>query len=602
MLADTRSKGQSLRSRTTKSVLSPLRSGGFIGVATKSGSFVSSDVLSRFAGKSETQSQQIQQEDFKGIDGLVNPLYDPTSLARHMEANTYHARAVRTKAQDVAGQGWELLPAVDNPSDEQRDRVIEFFASLDEDISETLIQAMTDRESIGWLSIEIVREEKEPDGPIVIVKNIPSHTMRAHQDGKRFVQKRGSRQVWFKAAGLVDIDVDKRTGHLHETGELEPEDRANEVMWNNIYTARSDVYGVPDHIPAVGAILGDIARRDYNIVFFENFGVPAYAVMISGDYDPGAPVDDNDKTQADIDAGATQSGPMKTPLHRQIEGHLQEIAANPHSVLLLGIPSSDGGDVKISFEKLAVEVKEASFRLYRMDNLKEVLSAHAVPPYRAGIAEQGSLGGNVAEQTDKIYRDSVLTPRQGMLERLLNRYVLGSMEITDWTFNLVAIDVEDELLELELAILLFTHGGLTPNDLIRNFGVRYGTEPSEDPAMDAHYINGIAIDAILTDDFEQVMLSLRDELLEIARKHDESSDEDGDVSAQLFAALAGLEASAAKTTADRIAAYKAASGRTTHSGTNGAGRTRESRARAARLGRDSARSALAVRRRRGADA
>ncbi|KKL20271.1 hypothetical protein LCGC14_2457150, partial [marine sediment metagenome] len=219
MLADTRSKGQSLRSRTTKSVLSPLRSGGFIGVATKSGSFVSSDVLSRFAGKSETQSQQIQQEDFKGIDGLVNPLYDPTSLARHMEANTYHARAVRTKAQDVAGQGWELLPAVDNPSDEQRDRVIEFFASLDEDISETLIQAMTDRESIGWLSIEIVREEKEPDGPIVIVKNIPSHTMRAHQDGKRFVQKRGSRQVWFKAAGLVDIDVDKRTGHLHEAGE-----------------------------------------------------------------------------------------------------------------------------------------------------------------------------------------------------------------------------------------------------------------------------------------------------------------------------------------------------------------------------------------------
>ena len=291
MLSDTRSKGRALRKRSavdpspSYGELTPMRGGGFIGIATKSGAFVPGDIFERFAGKQT--SQQLRQEDFQGIEGLVEPLYNPANLALHMESNTYHARAVKTKAQDVAGQGWELVPLVDSPSEEERETIEAFFESLEEDITNTLIQAMNDRESVGWLSIELVRENKDPDGPIVFLRNIPSHTMRAHRDGKKYVQVRGTRKVWFKAAGQTSIDVDKKTGRIFPAGELEAVDRANEVLWNNIYTARSDVYGVPDHIPAIGAILGDIARRDYNIVFFENFGVPAYAVMISGDYDPG---------------------------------------------------------------------------------------------------------------------------------------------------------------------------------------------------------------------------------------------------------------------------------------------------------------------------
>lgn len=553
---DVRGKGQSLRARGRRGSpshhASPTRRSGsssssgrqFLGVATKSGALVSGDILDQFTSK---QSQQIKKHDaFGGISGLVEPLYNPDSLAQHMEANTYHARAVRTKAQDTAGQGWELAPIGENPSEEQADRVEELFESLDEDISEVLIQAMTDRESVGWLSIEIAREDKDPEGPVAFIKNIPSHTMRAHTDGKRFIQERSGRRVWFKAAGLTDIDVNKTTGEIADARELEEEDRANEVLWNNIYTSRSDVYGVPDHIPAVGAILGDIARRDYNITFFENFGVPAYAVFISGDYDPGEPEDDSGNTQEDIDGGATQDGDLKTPLHRDIELHLQSIADNPHSVLLLGVPSEEGGEVEIQFEKLAVDVKEASFRLYRMDNMKEVLSAHAVPPYRAGIAEQGQLGGNVASETDKIYRDGVLTPRQRMLERLINKHVLESLEVTDWHFDLIAIDVEDELQELEIALGLFDHAAMTPNDLIRAFGQRYGLEPIEGvDAMDAHYINGVAIDAVLTGDVEATMMGLRDNLLEIASKHAESGDGDGAFSAEFFETLASLKASAA---------------------------------------------------------
>lgn len=491
-----------------------------VGFVTKSGAFVAEDILARHAIKSN--SEQIDNETFKSIHGLVEPLYDPNSLARHMEANTYHARAVRTKAQDSAGLGWELNPTTDNPNDEQKALVEKWFDELDEEIDEVLLQAMTDRESVGWFSIELVRENKEPEGVAVLLKNIPAHTMRAHQDRKRFIQQRGSKRVWFKLAGLTDIDVHKTDGSIHEAGSLEQDDRANEVIWNNIYTSRSDVYGVPDHIPAMGAILGDVARRDYNIAFFENYGVPAYAVHITGDFDPGDEVDDNGNTEEEIDAdpNLTQSGDFQTPLHRDIEAHVKDLAKNPHSVLVLGIPSVSGEKVEVKFEPLAVEVKEASFRLYRQDNLKEVLSAHAVPPYRAGIAEQGSLGGNVAENMDEIYRDSVLAPRQRILNRLINRFVLQPMEITDWEFALATIDLTDLGKELDIALKLFENGAMSPNDLIRNFGDRFGVQPINEPSMDAHYIDGSPVTEIeAATDVEAVMLSVRDTLLDVATKH-----------------------------------------------------------------------------------
>lgn len=578
-LTSARGKGRQLRARgpAVAPAVSRARADGssFIGVATKGGSYIAKDILDQFARKST--SEQLPPDSFKGINGLVEPLYDAESLARHMDANTYHARAVKTKAQDTAGQGWELVPLVEDPSEEQEDRIEEFFENLEDDIQDVLVAAMTDRESIGWFSIEMVRENKDPEGPVVILKNIPAHTMRAHEDGKRFVQIRGHKRRWFKRAGLTDVDVHKLTGEIEKAGQLDPEDRANEVIWNNIYTTRSDVYGVPDHIPAVGAILGDIARRDYNITFFQNFGVPAYAVFISGDYDPGDAVNEEGFTE-DEDP---DNGPYKTPLHSEIEAHLQKVADNPHSVLLLTIPSADGGEVEVKFEKLAVEMREASFRLYREDNKAEVLSAHAVPPYRAGIAEQGSLGGTVAEEMDEIYRDSVLAPRQRILERIINRFVLASMEITDWTFRLESINISDESRELEFALQLFEHGALTPNDLIRNFGLRYGIEPADgNAAMDAHYIAGTPIDQVSPSEAETVLVGLRDRLLKIAGEH--VGDEDGSYGTELLEAFAGLEASIDAAAKIRGASSWQTQGRVLKGSSPSFERARRARARAQR--------------------
>jgi len=189
---------------------------------------------------------------------------------------------------------------------------------------------------------------------------------------KRFAQIRNGKKRWFKRVEYP-YDVHKDTGVISPLKSLQAEDRASEIIWFVNYTPRSDYYGLPDIIPALGAIWGDIARRDYNIAFFDNYGVPAYAIFVSGNFDPGE-VDEEGRTE----------------MEKMIEEHFAELAKNPHSTLILSVPT-EGRDeeVKIEFKSLSAEIKEASFRLYRNDNRDEILSAHGMPPYRIGVNETG---------------------------------------------------------------------------------------------------------------------------------------------------------------------------------------------------------------------
>ena len=90
----------------------------------------------------------------------------------------------------------------------------------------------------------------------------------------------------------------------------------------------------------------------------------------------------------------------------------------------MSVPAIEGqGEVNIEFKRFECEVKEASFRLHRQDNRDEILAAHGVPPYRVGVAETGSLGGNTARESTEIYKRSVIEPRQEMLESMINKHI-----------------------------------------------------------------------------------------------------------------------------------------------------------------------------------
>ncbi len=449
------------------------------GFVTSKGRLVGDDILNKYTTKEA--SQQLKADAFQsayGPEKLVVPLYNPLQLTNLLEMNTYHMRCCKIKARDSAGLGWLIKSKVDGLEESTEFNTLRgFFEDQLEPITTTLDRMMYDYEVMGYGALELTREGYKHDGEPANLFHIPAHTLRVHLSGEKLCQIRGGKKKWFKFIG-VEKDIDKATGQEYPLGSLDVNKCATEIIWFKNYTPKSDYYGMPDIIPALGAIYGDISRRDYNIAFFDNYGVPAYAVFITGDFDMGD-TDENGRTD----------------FEKTIEDHFKNLRKEPHSTLILSVPSGQGGEVEIKFEPLSVETKEASFRLYRTDNRDEVLSAHAVPPYRAGIAETGSLGGSTAEESTEIYKTSVIKPRQEMIETALNLHVVqNGFEIYEWEFRLGSIDNTDEEHDLKMVQGLFSMGAITPNQIINHFGERFGLTVSDSPYMNMHYINGTPVE------------------------------------------------------------------------------------------------------------
>ena len=508
------------------------------GYVTQEGKVIRGDVLDQYAYKgAKEESTQVKVDRFMDQyreKGLIQPLYNPETLAGLPEVNTYHSRCCHVKARDAAGIGWDLVPRTDSPNEKIKTEIEDFFNSDGLPLTTKLYRHQFDIEVIGHGGIEVVRAGYAPEGVPTVMAHIPGHTLRIHASEKKYAQKRGNKTRWFKKYGY-EMDVDKDTGNEYPLGSLPAERRAAELIWNALYSQRSDFYGVPDIIPALGAIHGDLARRDYNIAFFDNFGVPAYAVFITGDYDPG---------DVDPDTG-------KTELEATIEQHFLSMAKNPHATLVLAVPTvegANGGEVKIDFKALAVDVKDASFRLYRRDNRDEVISSHGVPPYRLGIAEDGSLGGSTAEESTEIYKSSIINPRQEVIEALFNQNLIWAEDgfnTKDWEFKFREIDTSDEEHDMKMAKDLFSMGALRIRDLIRVFGGRFGLEDEPDnPLLDQRYVNGApVIDPQDEAEAVKVMKSLQQAIIREAIQHGEKPHPDSGPDRAIFRVLQGKQES-----------------------------------------------------------
>jgi len=351
--------------------------------------------------ENRVKSKQFKEERKYITDkGLVPVPFNVNGLLALQENCSYFDSCVKQIAKDVVGQGWSIVEKQQEDIseaaiEEQKKKVKEFLE--DPNNEEEAIEDIIERCIIDWCQV------------------------------------RNAQYRWFKRINY-EKNINADTG-VEVSGRSE--NVANEIIYFKNYYTRSSYYGAPNVLGAIGAVRGLIGIRDYNVSFFENYGIPAALVTLEGDWE-----EDSAKY-------------INNFLDVQIKG-----SDNAHKTLVLELPT--GGT--LTWKPLSVEVKEGSFTLYYKQARDEILSAYKMPPYRIGISETGSLGGSTARESTVIYINSIIAPLQNAVNRILTKSILHkglNCELVNFQFN--KIDTRDLDAEVKRWQTLFSLGAINVN-------------------------------------------------------------------------------------------------------------------------------------------
>ena len=417
---------------------------------TTTGLVVEKEIYKEF-GADKPASQQITNTTWS--DDVIAPPYNLGKLLAWQEKSVVHAACIRTKMQDAVGIGWYL--EADEDAEVQPDKADDkdyktlntFFKKVnpDEDFTMMIKKVFQDFEANGNGYIEVARNaDLKPSG----LFHVNSGEVRWAITKDKLCQVIGENKVWFKLFGDERI-LDKKTGVFSEASD----NPANEIIPITQYTYLSTQYGLPEWLPAIWHMFGDVKEIEYNIDFFLNFGIPAYAVIVEG------------------------QGEMNQELKDEILKYFETTlkgTGSQHKTLTLNSPTG----VKIRFEKLSVDEKDSSFRGYHEDNAQAIMTAHGVPPYRINIVKTGQLGGDVAKDMDRIYLDSTINPKQELFAWIIREKIIRmGFEIDSWKIRFKDININDKERDAKIAETYIKCGIKSPNEIRK--------EKGDDP-----YVNG----------------------------------------------------------------------------------------------------------------
>lgn len=430
-------------------------------------------------------SAQIKELDkYMADNGLVPHPFNVAGIVALMENCSFFDACVRQIARDVVGGGYDL---VDVESESGADAAEAAAEGAEEDSEKAAIRRFLDdpntgEETIlglvenmvidlglcGWMAMEVARNEGRTIGGLY---HMPASPLRVHKDGNKFCMIVGTVRRWFKRFGYAK-DVDENTGQERDPGAGTAADNpltgvpfkpAHEVIFYKTYSPSSAYYGAPNILPAIGSVRALIGIRDYNLSFFENYGVPAAMVTLTGEWDENAV-----KYITDF-------------IDTEIKG-----TNNAHKTIVVNPP--EGGTIE--WKPLIVEVKEGHFKLYFQNLRDEVLVCYKMPPYRIGIAETGSLGGSTAAESTHIYIDSIVRPIQEIVNGLMTRKIIrDGLGSARWAFRLRELDLRDLKAIVDRDVILFGLGAMTANDILEDIG-RKRLDPATNPWAERRFMLG----------------------------------------------------------------------------------------------------------------
>lgn len=443
-----------------------------------------------------SETAQISESEY-GTE-FKTPEYPLKFLAGLLDVNLFHYDCCEMVGLDCVKNGYDVVKnGVDTAQlNEAKVELQEWLNNLPTPILDMFQETIMDYEAIGCGGVEIIREQSLLS-PIVDFNHLKVVNCKLHSDDKRVLMEMGGKKVWFFLYG-TNYDEDNRMMYLNRhTGEWSYEsfgvdDDAHELLWWREYKTGCNSYGSARITKALDILELEIGRTNFNIKFFENYGLPAFAVYITGNFR------DEEMNRYLPDGSENPDFDVTKTLRYRLAQQIEEVIKNPHSAVVLSLPTTVGaGEVKVNFVPLSTDIKEASFRMMRQDNKDDICSVHKISSNLVGASKTGALGGNVLEAETKVYQENKIQPIQKVFTNPFNKLIHDEVGVTfqynndGLSFKLLELLKQDMDIELDRVLKEIENGLITIYDGQVKLSKTLNIIPDEDePLLREYFYKG----------------------------------------------------------------------------------------------------------------
>ncbi|MBQ9025335.1 MAG: phage portal protein [Methanobrevibacter sp.] len=433
------------------------------------------DIIKSVLNEYEIKSQELSPEDFDYTGEILEPPYDLSKLKALRESSGLHDICIKTKCEDAIYSGKKIISKEGTDIPPALEEFLDNFLT-DEECESFL----NDLETYAFAGLEILRDEQlEFKG----INHIPSLYLRMCEDKDKVVQKIGTHTIYFKVYDPKKKDnLNKLTGQWNEG--ITEETSANELLWFNSKSDQSKVYGEPDYLSEVDAILTDNAIVEYQLGHFRSKGVPNYVITITGNIE---------ETE---DYGAEE-------FEDDLKKEFSEITNEPGTALVLCIPSNEN-NVQVNVHKIGEEMKEGSFLELAESNADRIYRIHKVPRERLGQGKASGIASNRTEMLLKTYSKSTVGKLQKRMASYINNTIIKyEFETKDHKLQYLPANFDEEDALLDRGIKLLQNAAMTLGEFINRFGEQFELHMDEtDEYFNARFMNNQALDTVLYGDDE----------------------------------------------------------------------------------------------------
>ncbi len=396
---------------------------------------------------------------------VIAPPFDMIFLGRLIQNNNALGQCIAAMEVNIDGTGYVIELKDEEKETSEEDEVGEGIKDFFDEVfpGESFItlrrRLRVDLESVGNAYIEVLRSVK---GDITFLKCLPASSVRilrldepvpvtreVERFGevdqitmmmreRRFVQKFGSRLVYFKEFGS-SRDLDKKTGLWADEDQTLPAlMKGTELIHLTTNTLFGTPYGIPRWIPQVPSVLGSRKAEELNLDFFNAGGLPPALIMIQG-------------------------GSMVEEVRKQLQSYLTGKGNSKHRAAIIETFSTSGsldsasGGVRVSVERFGSERQNDSmFENYDAKCEQRVRASFRLPPLFVGKAADYNFATAFASYA--VAEAQVFQPERTEFDEMINvtimkeiapDYILRSLplNIKDVTNQLKGLDMVSDKLD-----------------------------------------------------------------------------------------------------------------------------------------------------------